>query len=158
IHSKLIIPASPGPLTLCYPKWIPGEHGPNGPIADLSGLTLHANGQRIPWHRDAIEMHCFHCEVPAGATSVEASLDYLMPSARTGYPAGSSASTHLAILNWHLVLLYPKGKSLRELDYAASVTLPAGWKLGTALPVESHSVARTTFAPVTLETLADSPV
>src|SRR5438128_1807814 len=34
-HARLVVPAPPGPLTLLYPKWIPGEHGPSGPIADL---------------------------------------------------------------------------------------------------------------------------
>jgi len=33
LHSHEVIPVKPGPLTIYYPKWIPGEHGPNGPIA-----------------------------------------------------------------------------------------------------------------------------
>jgi hypothetical protein len=37
-HAQLRIPATPGTLTLYYPKWIPGEHGPTGPITDLTGL------------------------------------------------------------------------------------------------------------------------
>ena len=28
LHARLTIPARPGALTLAYPKWIPGEHGP----------------------------------------------------------------------------------------------------------------------------------
>src|SRR4051812_32365450 len=27
-HATMTIPAQPGTLTLYYPKWIPGEHGP----------------------------------------------------------------------------------------------------------------------------------
>ena len=38
IHAQLRIPAAPGTLTLYYPKWIPGEHGPTGPVQDLTGL------------------------------------------------------------------------------------------------------------------------
>ena len=34
IKATLTIPVRPGPLTLYYPKWIQGEHAPNGPIAD----------------------------------------------------------------------------------------------------------------------------
>ena len=37
-HAKLKIPASAGDLTLYYPKWIPGEHAPDGPVIDLAGL------------------------------------------------------------------------------------------------------------------------
>ena len=44
LHAHLMIPASPGPLALFYPKWIPGEHGPTGPINGLSGLRFSANG------------------------------------------------------------------------------------------------------------------
>ena len=38
VHESL--PAKPGPITLAYPKWIPGEHGPTGPITDLVGLKI----------------------------------------------------------------------------------------------------------------------
>ena len=44
-HARMTIPAKPGTLTLYYPKWIPGEHGPTGPIQDLAGLKFTANGQ-----------------------------------------------------------------------------------------------------------------
>src|SRR5262245_63051353 len=46
LHSTLQIPVKPGPLTLFYPKWIPGEHGPTGPIVDLTGLQFFAKGDR----------------------------------------------------------------------------------------------------------------
>ncbi len=44
-HARMTIPAKPGTLTLYYPKWIPGEHGPTGPIQDLAGLKFTANGK-----------------------------------------------------------------------------------------------------------------
>src|ERR1022692_5111911 len=50
-HAKLRIPAKPGTLTLYYPKWIPGEHGPTGPITDLTGLQFTASGKRLPLRR-----------------------------------------------------------------------------------------------------------
>ena len=52
LHTKLTIPVAPGPMTLFYPKWIPGEHTPTGPINDLVGLRLTGNGKSIPWRRD----------------------------------------------------------------------------------------------------------
>src|SRR5258708_28458124 len=51
-HAKLTIPASPGTLTLYYPEWIPGEHGPTGPAQKLAGLKFTANGQTQSLHRD----------------------------------------------------------------------------------------------------------
>jgi predicted metalloprotease with PDZ domain len=158
LHARLIIPAAPGPLTLYYPKWIQGEHGPNGPINDLSGLTIKAGGKTLPWRRDDLDLYAFHCTVPDGAEAVEATLDYLAPSEKEGYSAGASMTARLAIINWHLVLLYPKGRPVREQQVHASMTVPKGWKLGTALPVESEKGETTQFKTASLETVADSPV
>src|SRR5579862_8501404 len=69
-HARLTIPAKPGTLTLYYPKWIPGEHGPTGPVQDLAGLKFTANEQTLPWRRDLRDGWTFHVEVPAGVTSV----------------------------------------------------------------------------------------
>src|SRR4030081_3309437 len=69
-HARMTIPVSPGPLTLVYPKWIPGEHGPTGPIVDLAGLKITAGGKTITWRRDEVDMYAFHLEVPAGGTGL----------------------------------------------------------------------------------------
>src|SRR5512146_1772405 len=84
-HAKLTIPATPGTLTLYYPKWIPGEHAPDGPVVDLAGLKFTGNGQTLNWRRDLTDMYTLHVEVPAGVTSVEASLDYLSPAGSRGF-------------------------------------------------------------------------
>lgn len=78
-HARIIIPASPGPLVLAYPKWIQGEHGPSGPITQLAGLSITARGMTIPWRRDPLDMFLFHVDVPSGADSVSVDLDYLSP-------------------------------------------------------------------------------
>lgn len=79
-HVRLTIPAKPGTLTLYYPKWIPGEHGPTGPVQDLAGLKFSADGKSLVWRRDLLDGWTFHVEVPAGASSVEASLDFISPA------------------------------------------------------------------------------
>ncbi|MGH9398895.1 MAG: M61 family peptidase, partial [Thermoanaerobaculia bacterium] len=157
-HARLTIPASPGPLTLVYPKWIPGEHGPTGPITDLAGLKLSAGGKPISWRRDDDEMWFLHCTVPAGADSVEVALDYLSPGESGGFSSGASATAQLALLSWNQLLLYPKTASTDELTFAASLVLPAGWKFGTALEVGRREADRIDFQPVSLTTLVDSPV
>src|SRR6266536_1612538 len=100
-HARLSLPASPGPLTLAYPKWIPGEHGPTGPIADLAGLKFSAAGKPLPWKRDATDMYLFHLEVPAGTSSVEIALDYLSPAEAGGFSSGSSATAQLTLISWN---------------------------------------------------------
>src|SRR5436309_4973034 len=113
-HAHLTIPASPGTLTLYYPKWIPGEHGPTGPIADLAGLKFSAAGKTLPWSRDAVDMYLFRLEVPAGARAVDISLDYLSPAEAGGFSSGSSATSNLALVSWNQVLLYPADRKSDE--------------------------------------------
>ena len=158
LHARLSIPASPGPLTLMYPKWIPGEHGPTGPITDLAGLKFSAAGKPIAWRRDDVEMYAFHIDVPAGATTIDVSLDFLLPASVSGFSSAASTTGRLAVLSWNQVLLYPRGWGSDQLTYAASLRLPEGWKYGTALPVTEDRGGAIKFKPVSLTTLIDSPV
>lgn len=157
-HARLTLPARPGPQTLLYPKWLPGEHGPTGPIADLAGLRISAGGRPIAWRRDPIEMYAFHLDVPAGATAVDVALDYLSPAATGGFSSGSSATANLAILSWNQMLLYPEGANPDELLYAPALRLPAGWKYATSLSSTAGAGEIVRFDPVSLTTLVDSPV
>ncbi len=158
-HAQLSIPASPGTLTLYYPKWIPGEHGPSGPIEGLAGLKFLGNGQILKWRRDLLDAFTINVEVPTGVNEVSASLDFLSPATlEGGFSAGSSATAAMAIISWNQLLLYPKGWKSDEIMYDASLRLPAGWKFGTPLPIASHSGEELKFAPVSLTMLVDSPV
>lgn len=156
-HGRVTIPAAPGPLTLYYPKWIPGEHGPTGPVADTAGIVFTANGQRLPWRRDTEDMYTYHVEVPTGATSVEATIDYMSPNKSEEFSAGASATAQLAVLSWNWLVLYPKGWSSDQIQVKPSLRLPTGWKFGTALPGLSGS-GTVYFEPASLTTLIDSPV
>ncbi len=158
LHARLSIPVEPGPLTLSYPKWIPGEHGPTGPLTDMAGLRITAGEETLAWRRDLEDMYAIHVTVPAGATTLDVSFDFLSAAAPQGFSSAASCTENLALLSWNHVLLYPSGEPSDGLTYAASLTLPAGWKYGTALPVESESGGAIRFAPASLTTLVDSPV
>ena len=159
IHAQLHIPAKPGMLTLYYPKWIPGEHGPTGPITDLTGLKFTAGGKALAWRRDLQEGYEFHVEVPAGENEVTANFDYASPAQSGGeYTAGLAATEKLYIVNWNTLLLYPAGYRSDDLTYSASLSLPAGWKFGTSLHVTNQAGSEVHFAPVSLTTLVDGPV
>ena len=164
-HAKMKIPAAPGDLTLYYPKWIPGEHAPDGPVIDLAGLKFSASGKTLKWRRDLLDGFTLHIEVPAGETEVTAELDFLSPATfEGGFSAGSSATDKMAVISWNQVLLYPKGYKSDDLNYAATLKLPAGWKYGTPLPIASttgdqlNGETQITFQPASLTTLVDSPV
>jgi predicted metalloprotease with PDZ domain len=164
-HAKLKIPASAGDLTLYYPKWIPGEHAPDGPVIDLAGLKFTAGGKTLKWRRDLLDGFTIHVEVPAGENEVNAELDFLSPATfEGGFSAGSSATDKMAVISWNQVLLYPKGWKSDDLTYVATLKLPAGWKYGTPLPIASTSLTgqngdtQIIFQPTSLTTLVDSPV
>ncbi|HUE15536.1 MAG TPA: hypothetical protein VMR25_15325 [Planctomycetaceae bacterium] len=153
-HARLAIPVQPGPVTLYYPKWIPGTHGPTGPIADLAGLTMQADGKKVPWRRDDVDMYAFHCTVPEGARTLDVALD-LLAADRGGF---SNSTQSIAVVRWNQVLLYPKGTAIDAIDFQATLKIPIGWKLSTALPIESRDRTSTRFGRVSLERLVDSPV
>ena len=159
-HARMTIPAKPGRLTLYYPKWIPGEHGPTGPIQDVAGLKFTANGKALAWRRDLLDGWTFHVEVPAGVSSIEASLDFISPGGSDEgiYTGGATATDKLAVINWNAMLLYPEGWTSDDLTYTASLRLPAEWKFGTSLAVASQSGGEIKFAPVSLTMLVDGPV
>ncbi len=162
-HAELRIPAKPGILTLYYPKWIPGEHGPTGPITTLTGLKFTASGKTLAWRRDLLDGFTFHVQVPEGENEVTADLDYASPAtSEPGYTGDRSATEKLSILGWNTLLLYPAGYGSDQLTYNAGVRLPARWKFGTSLHVSSRVSSQSGneihFAPVSLTMLVDSPV
>src|SRR5437588_7489039 len=158
IHAQLRIPAKPGTLTLYYPKWIPGEHGPTGPITNLTGLRFTAGGNTLIWRRDDADMYAIHIQVPAGVNRVEAKLDFIEPGPGERFSSGASTTSQMACLNWNQLVLYPRAGHSDDITITASIKLPANWKSGTALPIASQSGSTINFKPVSLTTLVDSPI
>jgi predicted metalloprotease with PDZ domain len=158
LHAHESLPVGPGPLTLVYPKWLPGEHSPDGPIDDLVGLKFSAGGRDLPWRRDPADMYAFHLDVPQGTTALEASFDFLPAIGATGFSSAASDTAHLGIYSWNQVVLYPQGAQSDDVNVRASLQLPAGWSFGSAMQVASQSADRIAFAPVSLTTLVDSPI
>jgi predicted metalloprotease with PDZ domain len=165
LKAHLTLPVSPGALTLVYPKWIPGRHSPVGPITSLAGPVLHAGGNRIAWRRDDVDLYAFHLEVPPGVSQLEAELEVLTAPAPDGIVQGletpRTATESLAIVEWNQLLLYPQGARTDDLTYRASIRLPDGWQLATALtngavaaPLRSDGTME--FGPTSLTTLVDS--
>ena len=157
-HVRLTIPAKPGPMTLLYPEWIPGEHGPTGPITDLAGLKITAGGQTVPWKRDSANMYAFHVTVPAGASALDVVFDQISPPETSGFSSGASATSELAVLSWNQFLLYPEGTPADQLQLQANLKVPDSWRYGTALPIAHESGNEIEFQPSSLTTLIDSPV
>jgi predicted metalloprotease with PDZ domain len=142
-------------LTLLYPEWIPGNHGPSGPLNALGGLTIEADGRQVHWRRDEWNPYVFHLDIPSGAPSVEVRYSYFAD--RDLNKGGDPISSTIVSLYWNRLILYPAGHFTRDIDYQPSVVFPDGWRSASAL-APGLSGNRVDYARVNLETLVDSPV
>ncbi|HEX7324735.1 MAG TPA: peptidase M61 [Rhodanobacteraceae bacterium] len=150
------IPVHAGELILLYPKWLPGNHSPTGPIDKLAGLTVTAASQPVPWTRLKYDVHAFRIDVPAGVDSLDVAFQYLSARVRNQGPVEITAD--LLDLVWSKVSLYPAGHYTRGITFAPEVKLPAGWQFGTALETQVQAGDTVVFKPVTYNTLVDSPL
>lgn len=155
VHETVPV-ANTGRFTLLYPQWIPGHHSPNGPLDKMAGLVVRANGQRVEWQRDPVQVFAFHVDVPEGTTSLD--IDFQFASPVTGNEGRVVMTPDMLNLQWNTVALYPAGYYSRQIEFAPSVTLPSGWQFGTALATASTSGATTRFEQVPFNTLVDSPL
>jgi predicted metalloprotease with PDZ domain len=164
IHVREVIPVRAGELTLYYPKWIPGEHGPTGPIGQLAGLRVEGvtSGKPLEWRRDLADMYAIHCDIPEGESEIAVTFDVLTTPEGSTWGPEVSASSQLALLNFNQCLLYPSGVSPDSVMFTAGVMLPKQWRSASALPPSRTSVVLDSwgcaFAPVSLTRLVDSPV
>jgi predicted metalloprotease with PDZ domain len=172
LHATETIPVQPGPLTLVYPEWIPGEHGPTGPIVNQAGFIITtprgANGEpaeRVKWERDPVDMYSYHITVPSGTTQLNIKMDFLATSG-ANFTEGGSTSANLALLSWNTVLVYPLNgdiahTNVSDIMVSPSITIPEGWHFGTALEPTggaTEASSHAAFQTVSLEQLIDSPV
>jgi len=161
VTAPVATPTGSRAVTLLYPQWIPGEHGPTGPIVDVVRFKTSAHGENIPWRRDARNLYSFTMNVPPGATSLDVEFDFISAPDAAGFSSGASMTTELAVLSWNQFLLYPQGPSPDQIRVQANLRLPTGWQYGTALrPAKpaKDSDGQIEFKPVSLTELIDSPV
>lgn len=153
---RMSMPVRPGPLTLLYPQWAPGNHGPNIPLTQLAGLKFSAGGKPVEWTRDPVQVYAFHVEVPEGAATLEAEYQFLSPlDASQGR---ITMTDDILGVQWQSVVLYPAGYHARRIAVQANVTFPSGWQYASALEAEGRHGDQVRFKPHDLETLVDSPI
>ncbi len=148
--------AGHGPLTLLYPQWLPGNHGPRGPINSLAGLRITAGGRPVAWRRDPRDVYAFHVDVPAGTRELRLEFQHLSPT--DGSQGRVTMTPAMLNLQWEKMSLYPAGYYTRGIPIEASVTVPDGWSVATSLDVASRRGNRLSYRVVPYETLVDSPI
>lgn len=182
IRTQQRIPVTPGRMTLMYPRWLPGNHAPTGPIEALSGLIVHARDaagarRRIEWRRHPLNMYAFDLDVPTGTTVLDIDLQFATPN--TAEQGRRVITPDMVGLQWEKALLYPAGHYVSRIRVRPVIRLRSGWGFGTALRVSEQaqiapagslvagsalSVASTAshqriqFTDTTLERLVDSPL
>ncbi len=151
------IPVEAGDLTLLYPKWLPGTHAPEGAIDRVAGLEIKANGQKIDWIRDPVEVYAFHLTVPAGVAKLDVTFQYLSP---VNDDVGDAEITaNMMVLEPIRLSLYPAGYFARQIQVTPDITLPAGWQFASALDgAASDKIGHVSFKTTPYETLVDSPI
>ncbi len=151
------IPVKPGALTLFFPRWLPGTHGPTGVVDRLAGLKVSTPDQKpLAWLRDTTDPYAFHVTVPPGVSRLDLEFQHLSPLDKLNERV--VMTREMLNLQWNSMLLYPAGYYSNRITVAASVKLPAGWKQASALQVQRQSDKGIEFAPVNLEKLVDSPL
>ena len=160
LHARETISVQPGPLTLFYPKWIPGEHGPTGPITDLVGLTIAAGGAPLPWHRDLVEMHAFHSRCPRARARLEVAFDFVLPPTADGFSSRRVQSTSQpVVLSWNQVVLYPASARPDDFMVTREPEAAGGLEFATALKAAVRDRARSQRSSRSRSRmLVDSPV
>jgi predicted metalloprotease with PDZ domain len=153
-HAEIDLPVHAGSLALVTPEWIPGAHGPRGPVANIVGIVFTADGKTLPWQRDDVDVYEYHLEMPAGVTTLHAHLDCI----------NTRSSRVSAVLEWESLMLYPANTPVRQIAIQPSVKVPAGWGIGTSLqPLSAYDPAHpaggtVAYAATTVELLEDSPI
>jgi predicted metalloprotease with PDZ domain len=158
VHTDLTLAVHEGPLTLVFPKWIPGEHGPTGPLESIIGLAIRANGAPLAWRRDPRDMYAISVTVPRGAAHLDIALDSGLATEGGHFSTGPTSSAALAVLPWNEFLLLPKGRDAGGLTTEATVFAPPGWQLSCALELRPQPDGGVQLEPASLARLIDSPL
>jgi predicted metalloprotease with PDZ domain len=158
IHTEIALTVKPGPLTLVYAQWIPGEHGPTGPIQSMIGLTIKAHGEALTWSRDPYDMYALRVTVPDGVDHLQIVMDSGLPTESGSFTAGPTNSAQVAVISWNEYLLFPKGIEADAVSVDASLLAPPGWTVVSALATKQGGDGAYTFESSSLARLIDSPV
>jgi predicted metalloprotease with PDZ domain len=155
IHQRVPVPGS-GDFVLLYPKWLPGNHAPSGQINKIAGFKATANGQDLKWVRDTLDVYAFHIDVPNGVTAIDVDYQYLTPTA--GNQGRIVATPDMASIQWISNSMYPAGYFVRDIPIQASVIVPTGWKVATALRPSAQTGNRIDYPVTSYQILMDSPL
>src|SRR5690348_5100667 len=145
-----------GDFVMLYPEWLPGTHSDEGQINKIAGFRASANGTELKWVRDNLDVYAFHIAVPQGVGAIDIDFQYLSPTADN--QGRVVATPDMASIEWIANSMYPAGYYVRDIPVQASVIVPTGWKVATALRPSGQTGNRIDYPVTSYEILMDSPL
>ncbi|MGE5561836.1 MAG: M61 family metallopeptidase [Bacillota bacterium] len=155
VHQHIPVPAA-GDFVLLFPKWVPGGHSPRNDIKNITGFRATANGRELKWVRDDLDVFAFHVAVPEGVSAIDVDYQHVTPTAEN--QGRVVATPDMASIQWLSNSMYPAGYFVRDIPVQASVIVPAGWKVATALRPSGQAGNRIDYPVTSYEILMDSPL
>jgi len=155
VHERVPV-SSAGDLVMLYPEWLPGTHSDEGQINKVAGFRATANGRELKWARDNIDVYAFRIAVPEGVKTVDIDFQYVSPTAEN--QGRIVATPDMASIEWIANSMYPAGHFVRDIPIQASVIVPTGWMVATALRPSGQTGNRIDYPVTTYEILMDSPL
>lgn len=150
-------------LNLWYPKWVPGSHGPGGPIANVAGFEI-ANQDGVPleWKRAAGEVYCLQVTVPAKTEELRVRIRYIANQPTTNSMGHDTfSSSMLGIISPGTVLMYLEADNIDEKMISTKLLLPRDWQAASALPRTTSATAakeEISYEETSLRNFVDSPI
>jgi predicted metalloprotease with PDZ domain len=156
VRQTIPVPQGMREMVLQLPEWIPGKHGPRGPINLLADLRFEVDGRPAAWTRDPVEVYAFRVPLPEGAREVTASFVHTSPLQTS--EGRVTMTREMLNLQFDMMSLYPAGHYVRQIRVTPTVTFPQGWTAYTALDGQRVAGNRVTWDTTDYETLVDSPI
>lgn len=153
VQESVPVPAS-GEMTLLYPQWETASHAPTGSVAAIAGLKITAGGRPVSWRRDPLDVFAFQLTPPPGAARLDIAFQYISP-VRDGT---LQMTPDIVTVAWQKLVLYPAGWYVRDIQVRATLLLPPGFTAASSLTTQADTGPLVRYAPISLETLIDSPV
>ena len=152
----------PQDIALWYPKWVPGSHGPGGPIENVAGLTFSDQDNKpLKWSRSPGEVFRVLVKTTPQTTAIRASIRYITNQPSTNsFGHDTFGSRMVGVISPNTVLLYPETADADKALITTTLRLPKDWKSATAIPQSAHDEATSTYAydAVSLRNFVDSPI
>ena len=156
VTQTIPVVAGKGKLTVLMPQWLPGNHSPRGPLAELVDLQFFAGDQKLSWKRDPVEIYAFHVDVPQDAREVVAKFIHTSPLQSA--EGRITMTQEMLNLQWEKMSLYPAGHYVRQIKVVPSVMIPEGWTAAAALDGVQQQGNKLSWGETSYEILVDSPI